>query len=513
MAIAQSVPAMDNRVALLKTLDDPAVFGPFVGGASWAGWRTFLSAVFGVVPPEHSARALILQATQRKTCPTRPARESYVIVGRRGGKSFIAALLAVLLACFREYDLAPGERGLGMIIASDRRQARVVKRYVSAILQAVPLLRALVAQDTKENIELTNGITIEIHTASFRSIRGYTVVFGIADELAFWSADDSANPDSEIFNALRPAMATVPDALLLGISTPYARRGELWRAYQTHFGQDGDVLVWQADTRTMNPLVPSDVIDRAYAEDPVAASGEYGALFRSDLESFVAREVLQSVTVLDRHELPPMAGVSYKAFVDPSGGSSDSMTLAIAHREGDRTVLDAVRERLARFDPETVVAEFATLLAHYHVTTVTGDRYAGEWPVARFRAHGITYRSSDKTKSELYAAFLPKLNAGQVELLDLPRLLHQLGTLERRTARGGRESIDHPPRQHDDVANACAGVVQQVVRASEHGTMAVNIGPQDRVRSGSSSVMQAMRKRHSAELQRRLEESETGGIH
>ena len=49
-----------------------------------------------------------------------------------------------------------------------------------------------------------------------------------------------ANPDTEILNALRPAMATVPGALLLSISSPYAKRGELWRAHEAHYGKGGD---------------------------------------------------------------------------------------------------------------------------------------------------------------------------------------------------------------------------------------------------------------------------------
>jgi hypothetical protein len=59
---------------------------------------------------------------------------------------------------------------------------------------------------------------IEVHTASFRAVRGYTVVACIADEVAFWRSDESANPDVEIPNGLRPGMATVPGALLLCIS-------------------------------------------------------------------------------------------------------------------------------------------------------------------------------------------------------------------------------------------------------------------------------------------------------
>jgi phage terminase large subunit-like protein len=149
--------------------------------------------------------------------------------------------------------LAPGERGTLMVIAADRRQARVVFRYVEGLLDEVPMLAALVQSRTREAIHLTNRVTIEVHTASFRAVRGYTLIGAICDEVAYWRAEESANPDVEIINALRPGMATVPGALLLCIGSPYARRGALWEAYRTHYGRDGDpVLVWQADTRSMN---------------------------------------------------------------------------------------------------------------------------------------------------------------------------------------------------------------------------------------------------------------------
>jgi len=90
---------------------------------------------------------------------------------------------------------------------------------------------------------------------------------------------------------------------------------------------------------------------------------------------------------------------------------------------------------------------------------VTGDRYAGEWPRERFREHGITYEVSERTKSDIYRDVLPVFNSGNVELLDLPRIAVQLCGLERRTARGGRDTIDHSPGSHDDVANAVAGAL------------------------------------------------------
>ena len=88
-----------------------------------------------------------------------------------------------------------------------------------------------------------------------------------------------------MLNALRPGMATIPNSMLLCASSPYARRGALWDAHRRHFAQDGDpILVWQADTRTMNPTVPQILIDEANARDPASAQAEYGAQFRSDIE-------------------------------------------------------------------------------------------------------------------------------------------------------------------------------------------------------------------------------------
>lgn len=100
------------------------------------------------------------------------------------------------------------------------------------------------------------------------------------------------------------------------------------------------------------------------AEDPAAAPAEWLAEFRDDLEDFVSKEVVDECAVKGRFELPPMQSMHYTAFCDPSGGSSDSMTLAIAHREGDRGVIDAIREARPPFSPEAVVAEFATLAGH-----------------------------------------------------------------------------------------------------------------------------------------------------
>ena len=405
---------------------------------------------------------LYRQCTGRSEPPTAPQTEATLVVGRRGGKSFILALIAVYLATFRDWrpHLAPGERGTVMVIATDRRQARTIFRYVAALLRGVPMLDALIERQTGDCIDLAGRISIEVHTASFRTVRGYTVVAALLDEMAFWRTEDSANPDAEIVAALRPAMATVPGAMLLCASSPYARRGELWRAYREHHGRDdAPVLVWKAPTQTMNPSVPQSVIDAAYERDPASAAAEYGSNFRRDIEAFLDREAIEACQRAGPPELPPVPGTSYVAFVDPSGGSSDSMTLAIGHRAPDGlAVVDVVRERRPPFSPESVVEEFAALLKSYGVSKVTGDRYGGEWPRERFREHGVRYDPAAKVKSDLYLGLLAAVYSGRAEIPPQARLAEQLCALERRTSRGGRDSIDHAPGGHDDLANAVAGL-------------------------------------------------------
>ncbi len=442
---------------IVEALADPNLFAPWFKGSSWRLWQVVLKATFNI-PLTQGEQALFARYAGGRAVP--PAvNELWLLVGRRGGKSIVAALIAVYLAAFLNWKkvLAPGECGVGMLICPDRRQGRVVMGYIAAFFDNIPLLNSVVERRTQEAIYLKNGVIIEIHTASFRTIRGYTVLFAVCDEIAFWRSEESANPDKEILNALRPAMATVPNPLLVCLSTPYSRRGALWEAHRRYYGQPGPVLVWQAGSQAMNPTLPDQVIRQAYDQDPAVAAAEYDAQFRRDIEGYVSREAVEGAVMSNRRELPPQLDTNYTAFVDPSGGSQDSMTLAISHMDEEKAVLDAVREVHAPFSPQAVVEEFATLLRQYQVHTVSGDRYGGEWPADQFRQFGINYEPVSQSKSDLYRELLPALNSGRLELLDHPRLITQLCNLERRTTRSGRSAVDHPPGSRDDVANAVAG--------------------------------------------------------
>jgi hypothetical protein len=254
-------------------------------------------------------------------------------------------------------------------------------------------------------------------------------------------------------------------------ASEYARRGEMWRAFRCSYGPEGDprILVAQGASRDLNPLLPQAVVDRALERDAASATAEYLGKFRWDIDSYVSLEVVEASVARGVRVRAPLRGAGYRVYCDPAGGGgADAMTIALAHKESDRLVLDLLLERRPPFSPDAVAAEFAATIQSYGVTRVIGDHYAGSWPSEAFRRRGITYETAARTKSDLYLAFLPLLNSGRVDLLDNPTLITQLCSLERRTARGGRDSIDHAPGAHDDVANAAAGAL---VGASESTLM------------------------------------------
>jgi hypothetical protein len=445
-----------------RALSDPALLGKALAGESWRAWRVLLVASMGEALDDDE-RAIFQRLTGREREPIERVDELLAVVGRRGGKSRACATLVVYLACLVDYSnvLASGERPVCLCLAPTSKQAAIVLSYVAGIIEESHLLASLVKNRTAESIDLTNDVTIEIRAASFRSLRGVTAIAAVCDEICFWRTDDgSANPDVEILDALRPSLLTTGGPVV-AISSPYARRGAAFETWSRHFGEKGDpcILVAQGASRDLNPTLPQAVIDRAMERDPAAASAEYLGQFRSDLEQFLSLDVVRSCVEAGVFERPPVWGITYAGFVDPSGGSSDSFTAAIAHREGDRLVLDAVREIRPPFSPADATGELASSFRSYKVSTIRGDRYAGEWPREAFRKHGVTYETADRDRSGLYLELLPLINSRRVSLLDNPRLVAQLVGLERRTSRGGRDSIDHAPGAHDDLSNAVAGVL------------------------------------------------------
>jgi hypothetical protein len=389
------------------------------------------------------------------------------------------AVLASWLACCKDYRhiLAPGERGEVLLLAQTADQAKRTLNFISGDLKASPSLRKLVSETTADKIALRTGIDILVRAASYRSARGGTSVAVLCDEVASWRDEGSANPDTEILRAVRPSLLTTKGPLIC-ISSPYSTKGELYLAHSKYYGQDNPrILVAQAATHLMNPSVDVADIDQAYRDDPIAASAEFGAIFRAELDALVTPKAVAAVTPKGLFELPHKPGAHYYGFVDPAGGAGKNpMTLAIAHKDGKVAVLDCVRAIRPPFSPAEAVTEFVGVLKSYGVYSVTGDNYGNEILQEQFRRQGVAYIKSERVRSEIYLEFLPLVNSGLCTLLDNHTMISQLLGLERRATSGGRDKIDHGKSKHahDDLINVAAGAL--VLAAARRGLM--NITPE-----------------------------------
>ena len=467
-----------------EALGDDALLGQCLPGDSWAAWRTILIAALGE-PLTADELGVFEILTGRGASPTEPVEELCVIVGRRSGKDRAISVLSAYIAGLIDHEMiALGEVGTLFVLSASVDQAATTFDYIDSIFQddVSPLLSGLVSNRTQDTLTLKScgkRIEIRVRPSHYGRLRGPTAIGAILNELAFWpSAENSLNPDKRVVEALRPSMMTT-SGMMISISSPYAKSGELWRLFQNHFGVENDpALVIQAETTTLNPTIPKAKVARELTRDPSAARSEWLGEFRNDVEGYINRDVVQGCVGPGIEERTPDPAVTYRCFVDASSGNlgGDSMAMCIGHLDetDDVVIIDCIKEFKPEFNPSVAVQEFARLMSCYNVSECQGDKFASGFIAQEFDRHNISYAADAPGKSELYLQLIALLNSKLIKLLDNEKLVNQLVSLQRKLARNGsRESIDHRPGLHDDVANCCAGVAVSLAPEPEE-TMSVD---------------------------------------
>jgi len=361
--------------------------------------------------------------------------------------------------------LRPGEYPAIFCFATDRRQAAITKNYVTALFEEIPLLAAMVAENTADGLLLKNRAEIIIGTANHRAPRGRTIAAAVLDEACFWRGEESASPDVEVDAALSPGLARHPGSLKILISSAYTRDGLLYDRFTQNYGRDTPgILCVSGTTRQFNPSFPESVITRELAKDYPRYAAEYLSIWRDDLAGFIARPVLEALVDPLVQERAYDRRYRYHAYSDDAGGlSQDASTFSIAHHDPatDRIVQDVLRVWQPPFNSEKVMAEKAEIAKSFRLNKISGDNWGAGLSVAIYSSHGITY-AKVPPKSAIYLDFLTLANSGRPLLLNHPLMISQFCALERRISFGSRtETIDHPNRDnfHDDVANATAGAI------------------------------------------------------
>ena len=174
--------------------------------------------------------------------------------------------------------------------------------------------------------------------------------------------------------------------------------------------------------------------------------------------SYASRTAVNKCVAAGRLVLEPSPLLKYSSFFAVPGSTSDKPSFAIAHLASDgMAILDFIAEFSANQNLSEVVGQIAETLRKYSIAKIEGDHFAGDWPKEYFSKVGIIYEATKFTLAEVYRDFMPILAAGEVELLDHPRLLMQLNTLERSVTKVGRDSVN--ATGSDNLARSVAGLV------------------------------------------------------
>ncbi len=450
-----------NIVDFMKDSDLGGRIKAFANLSSWSAWLVFLKAVFAL-PLLTNEKPLFQECTGRSVIPSNPVELAVAIIGRRGGKSIMAAFLSVFLGCFKDWraHLGPGESGHIVVVAQTMRSAKTVFNYIRGIFRAIPTLEQMIVRETADEIELITGIIISVWPSSFRSIRGITIVCFIGDEVDFWW-QEGPHQVEEVIASIRPAMINIPGSMVILISSPYSPIGYLYKLFEEHYGQDDSTtLIWKAASRTMNPTLSEAKIARAIADDPERARSEYEAEWRVGISAAIDPVLIDQAVRSEPMVIPPQSGFRYGYGVDTAGLGQSEFTWEVNHWENGRVVVDLINGRGRRFmrgvDLQGTVRACCNDVRPYGALEVMGDHYGGEWPPEAFRREGMGYKVAEKSKSDLYIELIPLFLAGKIEIPPDPELVRQLKLLQRRTGSQGRDIIEKPKGSHDDRANVLA---------------------------------------------------------
>lgn len=206
---------------------------------SWAVHRDVLAPLWDgdAASMTEEQKAVARELLGRETLPTEPPDEMFLGFGRRSGKTRFLGVAGVH-AWAQDYRdrLAPGEWATVSCHAVDKAQARTWFGYAQGIIEGSAILSAEVTKTTAETIESAHRTRLEVHTASFRAIRGYSLALSCIDECAWLRDETSAVPDIELYRALLPALATLNGRLLVA-SSLHRKAGLMWSKYRQHYGR------------------------------------------------------------------------------------------------------------------------------------------------------------------------------------------------------------------------------------------------------------------------------------
>lgn len=308
----------------------------------------------------------------------RQFRELVLVIGRRGGKTFMVSIIAAYEAykLITKYDpqsyynLPPdeqiyilnaatsGDQALVMFAAikSRIRNCKWFEPYISK--DYTEELRLFTKKDLEDNIKIReynalqkyqvdrrkekDGSIIILSTHSnSRSIRGKGAIVVIFDELAHFLDNQGNQSGSIVYDAVTPSTKTFgEDGKIISISSPWGKAGKFYELYELGISYDDKgyqkvdgMIVLQYSSWEFNPALPKESFRADFIKNPESARTEFGAEFADVANAaFNPMHIDRMVNANKRKLWIGNPNTSYFMTIDPAK-SGDVFVAAWGHLE------------------------------------------------------------------------------------------------------------------------------------------------------------------------------------
>ena len=310
-------------------------------------------------------------------------REMMLSIGRRSGKTTISACIAAYesykLVCKghpQKYYGLPDSNVIQIIsVATDQSQAGLLYRevhghfvkcdfftpYIANATQSYATIQTPYDIDTygtyASNQRARCSVRITFKSCIAKGLRGAGNIVVILDEVAHFT-DAGQSSAEEVYNAVKPSTAAysqkdpidsrIPIGPVEGrtilISSPLGKQGLFYNLFQV--GMSGGrasrgMLCVEAPTWEVNPTVPVDVFEVAYAKNPGVFFTEYGGQFTDRTKGFIESDADLMACVDSRLGKKTSAPARSPHFMGVDIALvGDYSAIAVGHIENGRIVLD-----------------------------------------------------------------------------------------------------------------------------------------------------------------------------
>ena len=400
--------------------------------------------------------------------------------GRRGGKSLLAAIWGVYDASIRNLrkHQRKGETRYVLLVAASLTQARALFRTVRDMFQA-PMLKPLIAGETQDELQLSNGVILKVMPCSERTTRGLAASTVLFEEIASYQDTAGHQSGEAVYRALAPSVAQFKgEGRVICLSSPRGQRGVFYRLFQMAEQRD-DGYALHAPTWELNPAIDRAFLERERDRDPELFEQEYSASFTAIGGSFISSSKLEEAT----RPFPEHVHGYRVLALDPAFSQDDfGFAIACIPTHDDSLVYLEHVEALRRPGFNQAMGHAARLARDWGVHKVVTDQAAQAAVVEELAKCGVscvkvpwTGRSnSRRSKPHRYGRVKTLLTQGRLLLVDNAELRSELVeiTVSPSATDPGYIIETHGP---DDMADASVMAVTEAQRPKVQESVVIDL--------------------------------------